>query len=95
MQNGDFLMKYGEWEVVDFANIIDAGDALNLTIQQGMGGEKELVIGRVKDGTDMDFYRFVFEPGIVGIHIVSQPCTADEMEDIFQQYEVWKNSNDI
>ena len=89
LTEGDFLIQYNDWNLYDFDDILEAGDALNREIRSSLDEEKLLVIGRIAEGGSMNFMEVRLDSGMIGIHFQEQQCNQEEYESfhgLFSHY---------
>lgn len=94
IQAGDLLLKYGDWELFDYANVDEAGDSFQKVAGETRDKGKILVTGREnKDKTAVEFYAIHLGPGTADIRIVDDPRSFEWIEYVYTQYENWKEEN--
>ncbi|RGY99836.1 TIR domain-containing protein [Clostridium sp. AM58-1XD] len=89
LEKWDCLIQYNEWNLYDFENILDAGEALNRVLQSDQDKEKLLVIGRLAEGETMNFMEIRLEPGLLGVIFKEQQCNPEEYESFRGQYDYY------
>lgn len=89
LREGDYLFRYGEWELFEYAEFSSMSDGLAAAITAGLTNEKEVVIGRVASDGTLSFDRLLFDAGTLGVRLVEAQCKKSDFEFARASYEAW------